>query len=225
MKLISHHLLIGLAMLAGAGLTLALTPRLKMADQGLKINLEVMIPKQIRDWQLDNTITPIYRPDIQANLNRIYNQVLNRTYINSKGEQIMLNIAYGGDQTNAMQVHQPEGCYVSQGFQIGSTSKDAIETGEAKFPVMKFVATQSPRVEPITYWIIIGDTAVPIGLKRNLARLKYGLSGKVPYGIIIRVSTISTNESQSYRAEEQFVRDMLGAMPMKYRKILTGAET
>jgi hypothetical protein len=53
--------------------------------------------------------------------------------------------------------------------------------------------------------------------------LKYGLTGKIPFGILIRVSTISANEAQSYRAEEQFVRDMLGAVPVQYRKVLTGA--
>jgi len=39
---------------------------------------------------------------------------------------------------------------------------------------------------------------------------------------LIRVSTISANESQSYRTEEQFVRDMLGAVPKQDRKILMG---
>jgi len=36
----------GLAMVAAAGLALAMTPTHKLADQGPKIDLETMIPKQ-----------------------------------------------------------------------------------------------------------------------------------------------------------------------------------
>ena len=220
-----RHLLIGLIMLAAAGLALALTPRLKVADQGLKINLEVMVPKQFGEWKLDETVAPImFSPDVQAGLDKIYNQMVNRTYINSQGEQIMLSIAYGGEQSYSMQVHRPEMCYPAQGFQVGEMSKGLIDVGGVKLPVMKLVATQGPRIEPITYWVMMGDSAVRGNMEQHLARLKYGLTGKIPFGILIRVSTISANEAQSYRTEEQFVRDMLGAMPVKHRAILTGVD-
>ena len=219
-----HHLLIGLIMLAAGGLALALTPRLKVTDQGLKINLEAMIPKQFGEWKQDETVAPIMlSPDVQAGLDKIYNQMLNRTYINSQGEQIMLSIAYGGEQSYSMQVHRPEMCYPAQGFQVGAMSKGLIDVGGVKLPVMKLVATQGPRIEPIIYWVMMGDSAVRGNMEQHLARLKYGLTGKIPFGIVIRVSTISANEAQSYRTEEQFVRDMLGAMPVKHRTILTGA--
>ena len=218
-----RHLLIGLIMLAAAGLALALTPRLKVADQQLKINLEAMIPQQFGEWKLDETVAPImFSPDVQAGLDKIYNQILNRTYINSQGEQIMLSIAYGGEQSYSMQVHRPEMCYPAQGFQVGEMSKGFIEASGVNLPVMKLVATQGPRIEPITYWVMMGNSAVRGNMEQHLARLKYGLTGKIPFGILIRVSTISANEAQSYRTEEQFVRDMLGAMPVKDRAILTG---
>ena len=217
-------IILGLAMLAAAGLALAMTPTHKLADQGPKLNLETMIPKQFGDWKLDETIVPIaISPDAQAALDKIYNQTLSRTYVNGQGEKIMLSIAYGGDQSRAMQVHRPEVCYASQGFQVGKMSKDFIDASGAKLPVMKLVATQGSRIEPITYWVMIGDSAVRGNLEQGFARLKYGLTGKIPSGILIRVSTISANESQSYRTEEQFVRDMLGAVPVQDRKRLTGS--
>lgn len=211
-------------MLAAAALTLALTPRLNVSDPGLKINLETMIPTRFKVWKLEETITPImFSPDVQANLNRIYNQMLIRTYVNNKGEQIMLTIAYGGDQNASMQVHRPEVCYPALGFQIGGLTKGYIDASGTKLPVMKLVATQGPRIEPITYWVMVGESAVRGHLEQLIARIKYGLTGEIPYGILIRVSTISANEAQSYQTEEQFVRDMLGAVPVQYRKVLTGA--
>jgi EpsI family protein len=88
---------------------------------------------------------------------------------------------------------------------------------------MKLVATQGQRIEPITYWVMLGDSAVRGNWEQHFARLKYGLTGKIPYGIVIRVSTLSANESQAYRTQVQFVRDMLGSVPMEYHKVLTGA--
>lgn len=218
------HLLVGLAMLAAAGLALALTPRLKLAGQGPTISLEAMIPKQFGEWKLEETIASlIVSPDVQAKLDRIYNQTLTRNYMNDKGERIMLSIAYGNDQSYSTQVHRPEMCYPAQGFEIRSMSKDSIDFSGAPLPVMKLVATQGPRIEPITYWVMIGDSAVRGNMEQHLARLKYGLNGKIPYGMLVRVSSISANESQSYHTQEQFVRDMLRAVPVEYRKILTGA--
>lgn len=218
------HLLVGLAMLAAAGLALALTPRHKLADQGPKISLEAMIPKQFGEWKLEETIASlIVSPDVQAMLDKIYNQTLTRNYVNDKGGRIMLSIAYGSDQSYSSQVHRPEMCYPAQGFEIRSMSKDSISFSGAKLPVMKLVATQGRRIEPITYWVMVGDSAVRGNMEQHLARLKYGLNGKIPYGVLVRVSSISANESQSYHTQEQFVRDMLRAVPVEYRKILTGA--
>jgi EpsI family protein len=219
-----RHLLIGLTMLAAAVLALALTPRLKVADQGPEIRLETMIPEQFGEWKQDERIAPrIVSPVLKVNLDKIYNQTLTRNYINGKGERIMLSIAYGGDQGYSTQVHRPEMCYPAKGFQIKGMSRGDIDISGGKLPVMRMVATRKKRVEPITYWVMIGDSAVRGNWEQHLARLKYGLNGKIPYGMVIRVSIISANESQSYRTEEQFVREMLGEVPIQYRKVLIGS--
>lgn len=218
----STHLFVGLAMLVTASLVVAMTSR-QAADQGPEISLEAMIPEQFGEWRLDGSIVSLaVSPVNEALLEKIYSETLARNYINEKGERIMLSIAYGGRQSTTMQVHRPEMCYPAQGFAIGSVSQDFIDFSGSRLPVMKLVATQGRRIEPITYWVMIGDSAVRGGLEQSLARVKYGLSGKVPYGMVIRVSTISADEQHSYRVEERFVRDMLGAMPTAYRKILTG---
>jgi len=225
MKVINPRpLLIGLAMLAAAGLALALTPRQKLTDQASQINLEAMIPKQFGEWKLDDKAAPTrYSPDVQAELNRIYNQLLDRTYINSKGERVMLVIALGSRQSYSMQVHRPEVCYPSLGFEIGDISKDVIHAGGTSLPVMKLVATQGLRIEPITYWVMMGDTAVRGNIEQHLARVKYGLTGEIPAGMLIRVSMIAADEAQTYRTQERFVSEMLGAMPVQDRKVLAGS--
>ncbi len=217
---------VGMAMLAAAGLALALTPRLELAGQGPAINLEDMIPKRFGEWKLEETIASlIVSPDLQVRLDKVYDQTLTRNYINSKGERIMLSIVYGSDQSKWRQVHLPEACYVSQGFQVEKMSKGFIDFSGGKLPVMKLVAAQGQRVEPITYWAMLGNLALRGKWEQDFARLKFGLTGKIPHGLLIRVSTISANEAQSYRIEEQFVLNMLDAVSTKNRKLLTGADS
>jgi EpsI family protein len=135
----------------------------------------------------------------------------------------MLSIAYGGDQSKALQLHLPEVCYVAQGFQMLDERSDALATGFGKLPVKRLVARQGQRNEPITYWITIGDRAVMSGIQQKLQRMAYGLSGKIPDGMLVRVSTIQASETEAFRLQDRFVADMLGVMAPKDRVRLLGA--
>ena len=226
MKLISFkHLVIGLCMFAAAGMALALKPTVKVADSGPKVDLEVLIPKAFGDWKIDETIVPLIAdPELQAKLDKIYNQTLTRTYVNSKGERIMLSIAYGGDQSDTMAVHKPEICYPAQGFQIlNSPVVSTFSTDEgSSIPVKRLVATQGSRVEPITYWTTVGDKVAVSGLKWKLQQLKYGLTGQVPDGLLLRVSSIQPDDAKAYRTQDAFTRDLLKAMSPDGRQRIIG---
>ena len=224
MKFISFkHLVIGLLMFASAGLALALKPTVKVADSGPKIDLEVLIPKQFGEWKIDETIVPLIAdPELQAKLDKIYNQTLSRTYINQRGERIMLSIAYGGDQSDSMQVHKPEYCYPAQGFQIVKSETNAFQTGRSAIPVRRLVATQGQRIEPITYWITVGDTVAVSGWRWKLNQLKYGLTGKIPDGLLFRVSSITADIDRGYVAQGEFVNAMLASVDADTRKRLVG---
>lgn len=226
MKLISFkHLVIGLCMFAAAGMALALKPTVKVADSGPKIDLEVLIPKSFGDWKIDETIVPlIANPEQEAMLNKIYNQTLTRTYINPKGERIMLSIAYGGDQSDTMAVHKPEVCYPAQGFQILKspvTGTFATEEG-GSIPVKRLVATQGSRVEPITYWTTVGDKVAVSGLKWKIQQMKYGLTGQIPDGLLFRISSIQSDEAKAYQVQDAFTHDLLKAMPSADRQRIIG---
>ena len=224
MKFINiRYLIIGIAMLAAAGLAVAITPREKIADNGPKVDLETMIPKQFGEWKEDERVVPLQvDPSLKANLDKIYNQLLSRTYINSKGERIMLSIAYGGDQSDSMQVHKPEVCYPAQGFQVIEQKNATLETGFHPVPVVRLVATQNNRVEPITYWIIIGDKVPASGTARKIEQLKYGLTGKVPDGMLFRVSSISPNHEQAFSDQAGFISELLKYTSQDARARLIG---
>ncbi|MBW8370381.1 MAG: EpsI family protein [Thiobacillus sp.] len=227
MKLISFkHLVIGLCMFVAAGMALALKPTHKIADAGPKIDLEVLIPKQFGDWKIDETIAPlIANPEQEALITKIYNQTLSRTYVNPRGERIMLSIAYGGDQSDDMQVHKPEICYPAQGFQILKNATDTLSTGDSRIPVKRLIATQGQRIEPITYWRTVGDAVEVSGVKWKLQQLKYGLTGKIPDGLLFRISSIQADEAKAYQTQDAFTRDLLKAMSPSGRERIIGNPT
>jgi EpsI family protein len=227
MKYLSFvHLVLGavliIAMLAGMGLT----PTHRLAAEQ-SISLETLIPKSFANWQLDPRIAPVsVSREVQAKLDKIYNQVLSRTYVNSGGEMIMLSVAYGGNQIGeSLQVHRPEYCYAAQGFQVLSGVVDALSTRFGSLSVRRVVATKGPRHEPITYWLTVGDKATLPGWRRKLVQIGYGLSGRIPDGMLVRISSISPDNEEAYKAQDEFIRALLDRLRAEDRVKVMGAIT
>ena len=103
--------------------------------------------------------------------------------------------------------------------------KAELATHYGGVPVKRLVARQNARNEPITYWVTIGDKAVMSGLGQKYQRFLYGLTGKIPDGMLVRVSTIEADENNAYRVQDRFVNQMLDAMSPRDRLKLLGAST
>jgi EpsI family protein len=224
MKLLHRNFILLLVMLLAAYLALILRPTHRIADDGPKVNLEAMIPKQFGDWQEDKTIIPVQvSPDVKQQLDKLYSQILSRTYVNSSGQRVMLSMSYGGNQgSDEMQVHRPEYCYVAQGFELKKISDEFLTVPPSKIAVRRLEATQGARVEPITYWITIGDKATLPGVSRKIAQLKYGLTGNVPDGMLVRVSSLSSDRNKAYQLQNIFINELLNAVTPTTKVKLTG---
>jgi len=221
----SRNLLIGLALIAAFWGGFALKPTRHTIDQSPKIDLESMIPKEFADWKIDETIIPIQAdPERLALLNKIYNQTLSRTYINANGDRVMLSIAYGGDQSDSMQVHRPEVCYTGNGFQMTDIEIVDLDTGYGIIPVKRIFAQMGNRHEPITYWITIGDAVAVNTFKWKLQQLKYGLTGRVPDGMLFRVSSLG-EQGGAYPLQKDFIKVLLKSVSFESRKRIIGSTT
>jgi len=216
-------LLIGLLMFAGAGLAYVMTPIRKTASEFDKVNLEKMIPESFGEWKIDTSVVPVLpSPELLARLEKIYNQTLGRTYINSKGQRVMLSIAYSDDQHEGLNTHRPEICYPAQGFDILKSRVAEVVTQYGKLAVTRLLAQQRARNEPITYWVIVGDKVTFFGLPHKLAQLRYGLTGEVADGMLVRVSSIDRDENGAYQLQQEFLDAMLTGMSGKDRARIAG---
>lgn len=188
-------------------------------------SLEKIIPAQIGNWRLDDSIVPVL-PRKQENDDsleaRIYDQTLVRTYRNGADDRIMLVIAYGRDQSDALQVHLPEACYASQGFAVRRAGEAVIDSGFAAFPVKRLATRRGLRHEPVTYWTRVGDKVAPSMLSRQWAKLTYGIGGRIPDGVLVRISSISGHPDRAFVMQEKFARELVRVVDPKARRFLLG---
>jgi len=209
------------AAVAGA----ALRPRHLLAGQRPPLDLHAEIPARFGDWRTVDDVAPVQAsPEAIAALDRIYSQVLARTYVDRDHRHVMLSIAYGRDQrSDGIQAHRPEYCYAAQGFEVRHVRDDGLSTGAGNLPVRRLLAQRSARREPITYWITVGDRAARPGLERKLAQLRFGLSGTIPDGMLVRVSSLEPEAPSAYALHDRFIRDLLGSMSPVTRPRLLGS--
>lgn len=196
-----------------------------IADGKPKVDLQVLFPRQFGQWQVDTTIIPIQpAPDLQKVLDETYDSTLARTYRNSAGERIMLSVAYGRNQHEGMNTHRPEICYPGQGFPIvaGTPRTEFFELFDRRFVVTKLTAAIKSRNEPITYWLIVGDTVTTYGFKHKLVALQYGLRGSIPDGMLVRISSIDPLDAKAHEVQKRFITEMLAFMPENARQIVLG---
>lgn len=219
-----RHFAIGLAMLAGAGLTVAMTPTKLVAGDRGQLDLEALVPLSFGDWRLDTSVRPIEpAPDLKAKLQQIYTATLSRTYTNSRGERIMLSMAYGAGANEGLQTHVPDVCYPAQGFELLGRQFGVIQNRFSDIAVTRLMTRLGPRQEPLTYWLTVGDEVTRVGLRWKLAQLKYGLTGRVPEGLLVRVSSIGGDMEAEYRLQQAFVQQLLEVLPDEGRKRFIGA--
>lgn len=213
MKPYFKNILLMALMLASAGLALSIRPTHKIADQKPPVHLERMIPESFGNWrEIKQSSQKIVNPQERQMLNEIYSQTLSKTYIDSTGYRVMLSIAYGGDQSRDLQVHRPEACYSAQGFKLSNQQKVALQIGDRQIPAMRLQTQLGSRIEPLTYWVRIGNKIVRGNLEQGFARLSYGVKGLIADGLLFRVSSIDSDPPTAYDKQEKFASDLAKAM-------------
>lgn len=217
----------GVLMVASAAGAAYLTPTHLMSQARPGTTLEQMIPTKFDTWVQE--VTPysgVVDPQIEEQLRRIYTQMVTRTYVNGKGDRIMLSVAYGTDQSDSSQVHYPEVCYPAQGFQVTSNVQGTLAVDDGVLPVRRLESNfQQQRFEPITYWTTVGDKVVTNKMDKKLVEMRYSFDGIIPDGLLFRVSSIDRDPANAFRVQEEFVKSLAHSLDPVARTRLMGDKT
>lgn len=222
MKAVLRSPFLCVLMLAGAALAAALKPTVLLAEQRPAIDLERMVPKRFGEWSMVPLLAgQIVDPGQQAMIESLYAQTLTRAYVDKDGYLIMLSISYGRDQRDALQLHRPDICYPAQGFVL--LGKQAAHlAGRKQLPIMQLQTRQGNRFEPVTYWTMIGDQPYAGSLDKKLTEIRYGLSGTIPDGMLVRVSSIDRDAGAAFAKQSDFSLAMIAALPDDARPRFSG---
>lgn len=223
MKPILRNFVLLALMVLASGLAVAMRPSQKIADLAPPVQLAAMVPTAFGEWREEPQHQRlIVDPQQQEAIDKIYTQTLSRTYINAEGYRIMLSISYGSDQSDTKQVHKPEICYPAQGFVLKSKQYGQLPTPQGAIPVTRIETSLGQRNEPVTYWITVADRVVGPGLDKKLAEMSFGLQGKIPDGLLFRISSIDGESKRAYERQNAFAGELLGALTPEHRQKFIG---
>jgi EpsI family protein len=222
--------LASIVILGSALLAEVLIPRELMARTSASPGLESVIPRQFGTWTLVPEISPVKPADPEGYVQpdplsaKIYSQEVGRGYSDGHGNIVMLLVAYGPVQNYRLKSHRPEICYTANGFRISDKTESTINYRDGTPPLrmMRLIAERESRFEPVSYWMRVGNDISNSVIDNQLSRLKYGLRGIIPDGALVRTSTIGLPREASFQLQEQFIRDLLGAIPPQELKFFTG---
>ena len=219
-------LLISTLMVTASVGAIVTRPDTSAASQEPALALEAMIPKHFGDWR-EKHFEYVVNPQQRQLLDKLYSDTLSRTYVNSSGYMIMLSMAHGRDQRGSLAAQMPEVCYPASGFTLHRTEAGQLPTPFGEIAVRRLYTSKGAREEPVTYWFAFGGESISLDpaekrLRRRLVELRSAFTGRIPDGLLFRVSSIDRDHARANQLQDQFVNDLLRALPPVERKRLSG---
>lgn len=216
-----RKVVLGLGLAAASGIAQArlpvpVTPRIKEKQ------FTALIPNRIGNFTFDSE-SGLVLPPSDALSDRLYDNLVTRTYSNAEGQMVMLLVAYNNKQDGVLQIHRPEICYPAGGYTL--TSVDPIDvpiTPTSTLPGQIFGANGESRNEVVLYWTRVGEKYPRRWLDQRWAVAEANLRGIVPDGVLARVSTIGNDFADTTPILTTFIRDLHRASDPRMRGLLFG---
>jgi EpsI family protein len=206
--------LMAISMGATAAFSYVFLPKtLAQAQTRAATPLEQIFPAQFGSWRLDPSSVALIRPAFeQAKRFQMYDQVLERTYLDAQGRRVMLSVVYGRQQSVGLQMHRPEVCYKAGGFRIADVQAGNLTLLGHRVPVTRLFASLDGRPEPITYWRLLGHELMADEQQFKLRQLTLGATGAIPDGLLVRISSIDDNPASGYQLHAEFAQALALAL-------------
>lgn len=216
-----RKVVLGLGLAAASGIAQARLP-VPVAPRIKDDRFRAMIPTRIGAFSF-NTESGLVLPPSDALSDRLYDNLVTRTYADASGQVVMLLIAYNNKQDGVLQIHRPEICYPAGGYQLTPVEPiDVPILGSTALPSQIFTATSEARNEVVLYWTRVGNDFPRRWIEQRWAVAEANLRGVVPDGVMVRVSAIGKDASDTSPLLTGFIRDMYRASDERARKLLFG---
>ncbi|MDQ2861412.1 MAG: EpsI family protein [Pseudomonadota bacterium] len=156
---------------------------------------------------------------------KLYGQTVERVYQQAATQaEVMMLLAYGDSQTNALQLHRPEVCYPAFGFELSRSQPVQVALGgSVTLPGRALVAEAPGRRENIVYWTRLGAFLPISESEQRIDRLRTSMRGIIADGVLARCSTLGADPAAAFTLLEGFITALIGATAGAARPVLIGA--
>jgi EpsI family protein len=217
-----RDLLFGGSMAAAFATAQWLRPR-RTLDLLHGADLEKIVPRRFAGWSSaagGDFIVPQTPASLAA---RLYTRQLMRSYAAAGGPPVMLVMAYGSSQSDALQLHRPESCYAAVGFSIGRRRLIDIPVAPGvTIPAVTLSAAAEGRTEDIIYWTRLGEGLPQTAQAQRAERLRAAMAGVIGDGVLVRASMTRIGDTPDFARLQSFLQRLVLAMPVAARESLIG---
>jgi EpsI family protein len=220
-----RNVIIGLGCAASAGTAYAMTPRKRVSLMGPR-QLDDLVPTEFGDWVSRDVGDALALNSPDSLSAKLYAQLVTRLYTNrATGEEIVMLMAYGANQTDSLQLHRPEVCYPAFGYKL--VRNEAVNVplpGAVTIPARQLAAEGNGRQESVLYWTRIGEYLPTSGEEQRRDRLVTAFRGVIPDGVLMRFSTLADSPGGDWGQLKSFVAELVLAVTPDGRPVLIGTE-
>lgn len=184
--------------------------------------LDPLFPKQVGDWSYETSNGLVLPPADQLR-DRLYNAVLTRYYASPTQLPVMLLVAYNGTQDGMLQVHRPEVCYPASGYELLEQRMIPLDVGGGLTVPGHYIGARSAnRSEQLIYWTRIGNDFPTRWWAQHWAVAKENLKGRVPDGVLVRISTAAPDDKSATLTLMRFIPALLAELSPTARRVVFG---
>lgn len=184
--------------------------------------LEALMPNRVGSWTFASS-SGVVLPPPDALSDRLYDNLVVRTYTALDKPPVMLLVAYSNVQDGILQIHRPEFCYTAGGYELSPTvDLGIVDSNGVRHGANAFVATARDRTEQVLYWTRIGQSFPQSWAQQRLAVVKSNLRKITPDGLLARLSLLDEDRGRGLLTLGQFVAAFDRSAPPKLQAILFG---
>lgn len=186
----ARGLLVAGLLLAATAAGTFLTPQ-PTVTPGSVPDWRTALPERIGEWTAVPTpgdtvdLTPEGARDGQD-----YDIIVQRSFINPRGEILHVALGYGREQRHERKLHRPELCYAAAGFRVAQRHSDRIMTDSGQtVSVVRLLAASPRRNESVTYWMRVGEHYIDNPWQFRGTIFTEALRRRIADGLLVRISS------------------------------------